>query len=261
MRRLLAGLRRLFRSGPAGDGMPVNIADVENRIGYRFEDTNLLVEALTHRSILGELEPGEEKITYERLEFLGDSVLSLVTSDYLLRRYPGEDEGQLTKKKSLLVSQGVLSRKAEEIGIKEHIIVSENASRSGVAEQESVQTATLEALIGAIYLDGGLEVARRFIERFILMDIDEYLEHRDYINYKSLLQERTQSEFRSYPLYRIESTTGPEHSKIFVVKVMIDRVVYGRGRGRSKKDAEQMAAKEALDRLNRDGEGRGEQNA
>lgn len=249
MRRLLEGLRRLFRSETVGDEIPGNTTDVEDRIGYRFGQKNLLVEALTHRSILGDLEPGQERITYERLEFLGDSVLSLITSDYLIRQYPGEDEGQLTKKKSLLVSQGVLAKKAEEIGIKEHIIVSENALRSGVADQDSVQTATLEALIGAIYLDGGLGVARRFVEKYILMDIDDFLEHRDHINYKSILQELTQSKFRSYPIYLVEKTKGPEHNKIFVVKVMVDRVAYGRGRGRSKKDAEQMAAKEALGRL------------
>ncbi len=250
MRRLFESLRRLFRSGTVGDELPEHITDIEDRIGYRFVGKKLLVEALTHRSILGDLEPKQEKITYERLEFLGDSVLSLITSDYLIQEYPGEDEGQLTKKKSLLVSQGVLAKKAERIGIKKHIIVSKNALRSGVADQESVQTATLEALIGAIYMDGGLEEARRFVERFILMDIDEFLEHRDHINYKSLLQELTQSKFRSYPLYRVESTKGPEHDKIFLVKVMIDRVAYGKGRGRSKKDAEQMAAKEALSRLN-----------
>ncbi len=249
MRRLLEDLWRFFRSGTVGDGIPGNITEVEDRIGYRFRGRNLLVEALTHRSILGDLEPGEERITYERLEFLGDSVLSLITSDYLIRQYPGEDEGQLTKKKSLLVSQGVLAKKAEMIGIKEHIIVSENASRSGVADQDSVQTATLEALIGAIYLDGGLGEARRFVEKFILMDIEDFLEHRDHINYKSILQELTQSKFRSYPNYRVEKTKGPEHDKIFLVNVLVDGAAYGRGRGRSKKDAEQMAAKEALSRL------------
>ena len=249
MRRLLESLRRLFGSGTLGEEIPEHIAMVEDRIGYRFKMKGLLVEALTHRSILGDLDPGQERITYERLEFLGDSVLSLLTSDYLIRQYPGEDEGQLTKKKSLLVSQGVLVKKAEEIGLKEHIIVSENASRSGVAEQDSVQTATLEALIGAIYLDGGLTEARRFVEKVILTDIDEFLEHRDHINYKSILQEFTQSKFRSYPTYQVESTKGPEHNKIFLVKVRVDGRILGKGRGRSKRDAEQMAAKEALDRL------------
>jgi ribonuclease-3 len=242
MLRLIDWLRRLFGSGASGEGIPEGIRYIENRIKYRFKTRKLLVEALTHRSILGNLEPGEERITYERLEFLGDSVLSLLTSEHLVRRYPDEDEGQLTKKKSLLVSQSVLVKKAEEIGLKEHIIVSENASKSGVADQDSVQTATLEALIGAIYLDGGLGEARRFVEKVILEHIDEFLEHRDHINYKSILQELTQSRFRSYPVYRIESTKGPEHNKIFVVRVMVDGKTVGKGRGRSKKDSEQMSA-------------------
>jgi ribonuclease-3 len=256
MRRFFEGLRRRFRFGAPADDAGVRFAHVERRIGYRFRVKERLIEALTHRSTLGELAPGEERITYERLEFLGDSVLSLVTSDYLLRRYPDEDEGQLTKKKSLLVSQGVLVKQSEELGLKDHIIVSENASRSGVPDQDSVQTATLEALIGAIYLDGGLESARRFVERWILRDIDEFLEHRDHINYKSLLQEHTQTTYRSYPMYRVESTTGPEHNKIFVVNVLVDGRVLGKGRGRSKKDAEQMAAKEAMGRLDETPENR-----
>ena len=115
MRRFFEGLRRRFRSEAPGDETLVRFADVERRIGYRFRIREWLVEALTHRSTLGELSPGEERITYERLEFLGDSVLSLITSDYLIRRYPDEDEGQLTKKKSLLVSQGVLVKKSEEL--------------------------------------------------------------------------------------------------------------------------------------------------
>ncbi len=246
MRRLFEGLWNLFRSRGPDEERFGQIADIEERIGYRFRVKERLLEALTHRSTLGELDPGEDRITYERLEFLGDSVLSLITSDYLIRNYPDEDEGKLTKKKSLLVSQGVLAKKAEEIGLKEHIIVSKNALRSGVTDQDSVQTATLEALIGAIYLDGGLENARRFVEDIILKDIDGFLEHRDHINYKSLLQELTQTEFRSYPQYKVESTKGPEHNKIFVVRVLIDGKVLGKGRGRSKKDAEQMAAKEAL---------------
>jgi ribonuclease-3 len=219
---------------------------IEKKLGYHFMDQERLLEALTHRSTLGELKPGEPRITYERLEFLGDAVLALITADFLIRSFPSEDEGQLTKKKSLLVSKGVLAKKAEEIGIKEHIILSESALRGGVAEQDSVLTAALEALIGAIYLDGGIEAARIFIEEKILDDIEEYLEHRDHVNFKSLLQEYAQSRYRSYPRYSVRSTAGPEHDKIFVVEVKVGGKVVGKGRGKSKKDAEQMAAKEAL---------------
>jgi len=224
-------------------------SSLEKRIGYRFRNLERLIEALTHRSILGDRKGSERLITYERLEFLGDSVLSLVTTDFLIQNFPHENEGQLTKKKSLLVSKGVLSKKAEELGLKEYIILSENAYREGVAEQESVQASALEAVIGAIYLDGGLESARRFILKFILNDVEELLSHRDHINYKSILQELSQSRFKSYPSYIVKSTVGPEHDKIFLVEVKVGDEVFGSGRGKSKKDAEQMAAKEALSKL------------
>jgi len=244
MRGILERVRRFVR--PRASGARPELQGIEAKLGYHFKDQDRLVEALTHRSTLGERKPGEERITYERLEFLGDSVLALVTSHFLMRNFPDENEGQLTKKKSLLVSQGVLAKKAEEIGIKEHIIVSESAQRGGVAEQDSVLTAALEALIGAIFVDGGFERAKIFIEDTILSDIDEYLEHRDHVNFKSVLQEWAQSRYRSYPRYSVRSTAGPEHDKIFVVEVKVRGKVVGRGRGKSKKDAEQMAAKEAL---------------
>jgi len=249
MRRLLKTIRKMFGGGGGGDGR--RLAGLESRIGYRFVRRDLLVEALTHRSTLGELGPGEERITYERFEFLGDSVLALVTSDFLVRNFPEEDEGQLTKKKSLLVSKGVLAKKAEEIGIKPYLILSDSAAKGGVADQESVLTAALEALIAAVYIDGGMEKARSFVEEHILGDIDEFLEHRDHINYKSHLQEWAQSKYRSYPRYMVRSTTGPEHDKMFVVEVKVGGKIAGKGRGKSKKDAEQMAAKEALHAVRR----------
>jgi ribonuclease-3 len=247
MRRVFETLGRLFRS-KAVDG-PEHIPLLEKKLGYRFRNRDLLFEALTHRSTLGDLKPGEEAITYERLEFLGDSVLALITTDYLIRNFPDENEGQLTQKKSLLVSQNVLAKKADLIDLKDHVILSDNAFKGGVHGQESIQTAVLEAIIGSVYIDGGLENARHVVERLILHDVDEIIDHRDHINYKSHLQEWTQRKFKSYPKYRIRSTTGPEHDKIFAVEVRVGHNVVGKGRGKSKKDAEQMAAKEALNRL------------
>ncbi|MDD3641840.1 MAG: ribonuclease III [Candidatus Krumholzibacteria bacterium] len=242
-------MKRLFSR--RRQAAPSRFSELERKLGYCFANSDILVEALTHRSTLGELKPGEPGITYERLEFLGDSVLALVTTDFLLRNFPEENEGQLTQKKSLLVSQTVLTKKAEAIGLKDHVILSENAFRGGVHGQDSIQTAVLEAVIGGIYLDGGLEEARRFIEETILDEVDVTLEHSDHINYKSHLQEYTQRKFRTYPRYRIRSTTGPEHDKIFLVEVRAGHGLLGRGRGKSKKDAEQMAAKEALKELRR----------
>jgi ribonuclease-3 len=247
MKRILDAIRRRFRGGGSVGG--TSFREIERLIGYRFLARERLVEALTHRSTLGDLKPGAERISYERLEFLGDSVLSLVTADFLMRNFPEENEGQLTKKKSLLVSKGVLSKKADEIGIKPFIILSESAERGGVADQDSVLTAALEAIIGAVYIDGGFERARGFIEDKILCDIEEFLEHRDHVNFKSVLQEWVQSKYHSYPRYIVKSTTGPEHDKIFIIEVRVAGKPVGKGRGKSKKDAEQMAAKEALHAL------------
>jgi ribonuclease-3 len=249
MARFLDAFRRLF--GAAEEDGPEHIPLLERKIGYTFRNKNLIIEALTHRSMLGELKPGEEGITYERLEFLGDSVLALVTTDFLVRNFPEENEGQLTQKKSLLVSKTVLSKKAEAIELKEHVILSDNAFKGGVHGQDSIQTAVLEAIIGGIYLDGGLEPARNMVEKVVLDDVDVIFDHTDHVNYKSHLQEWTQSRFKTYPKYRIRSTTGPEHDKIFIVEVKTGHGVVGKGRGKSKKDAEQMAAKEALRKLRR----------
>ena len=249
MARFLDTFRRLFR--PAEVDGPEHIPLLEEKIGYRFSNKDLVVEALTHRSMLGELKPGEEGITYERLEFLGDSVLALVTTDFLVRNFPEENDGQLTQKKSLLVSQTVLTKKADAIDLKDHVILSDNAFKGGVHGQDSIQTAVLEAIIGGIYLDSGLESARAMVEKIVLDDVDVIFEHTDHVNYKSHLQEWTQSKFKTYPKYRIRSTTGPEHDKIFIVEVRAGHGATGRGRGKSKKDAEQMAAKEALKKLRR----------
>ena len=249
MTGFLDRFRKMFRR--CGVDGPEHVPLLEKKIGYRFCNTSLIIEALTHRSTLGELKPGEEGITYERLEFLGDSVLALVTTDFLIRNFPEENEGQLTQKKSLLVSKSVLSKKAEAIELKEHVILSENAFKGGVHGQDSIQTAVLEAVIGAIYLDGGLDAARDMVEKVILDDVDVIIDHTDHVNYKSHLQEWTQGRFKTYPKYRIRSTTGPEHDKIFVVEVRAGHGITGKGRGKSKKDAEQMAAKEALRKLRR----------
>jgi ribonuclease-3 len=247
MWRIIQALKSSFKIGQKE--LEPDLIEFQENIAYRFRDPARLIEALTHRSTLGDLKPGEEGVTYERLEFLGDSVLALATSVYLMHSFPSDDEGRLTQKKSLLVSKSVLARKAEEIGVKRYIILSNNAVKGGVADQDSVLTAALEAVIGAIYLDGGLDAATTFVEERILNDMDEILEHTDHINYKSILQEWTQARYRNYPLYKVKSTTGPEHDKIFLVEVKVGGEVVGRGRGKTKKDAEQMAAKEGLHKI------------
>ncbi|MDZ7860072.1 MAG: ribonuclease III [Candidatus Krumholzibacteriota bacterium] len=241
-------LKAFFR-GASDDTGIYHLDILENKIDYRFHNRDNLIEALTHSSVLGESLNGNMDTTYERLEFLGDAVLGLATADYLMKRFPDENEGELTKKKSLLVSKNILAKKAERINLKEHIILSDNAYRDGVHGKDSIQSDVMEAIIGAIYIDGGLKASRNFISNFILGTLREDIEHRDHINYKSELQELSQQKYGEYPDYRVKSTRGPEHDKMFFIEVNIDGKIRGRGRGKNKKDAQQMAAKEALANL------------
>ncbi len=160
-----------------------HLAALEKKLGYNFSSRENLVEAITHSSVLGVLPADSKNTTYERLEFLGDAVLGLATAGYLIREFPNENEGELTKKKSLLVSKSVLAKKAEQLKLKEHIILSDNAYRDGVHGQDSIQADVLEAIIGALYIDGGFEVARDFTINFILGTLHEDIQHRDHINY------------------------------------------------------------------------------
>lgn len=194
----------------------------------------------------------------ERLEFLGDSVLGLVTSESLYRQHPNEHEGQLTKTKSLLVSKAILSRRALAMGLGRFVLMSHSEIESGGRQRLSILADAFESVIGAIYLDQGFEAARTFIHRWLLRDAPEIVADKRHTNYKSHLQEYVQSTFRTHPVYRIRSEMGPDHSKHFMVEVLVGRRALGEGKGHNKKEAEQAAARDALDRV---GNERGEKPA
>ncbi len=204
--------------------------------------------ALTHRSFLhhGDAKGRESN---ERLEYLGDSVLGLVCSEWLYKNRPHEHEGQLTKTKSLLVSKAILSRRALAMGLGRFVLLSHSEVESGGRQRLSILADTFEAVIGAIYLDQGLDAARQFITTWLLNEAESILADRRHTNYKSLLQEYVQSHFRTHPVYRIRAETGPDHLKIFTVEVMVGSRLLGQGRGQNKKEAEQSAARDALDRV------------
>jgi ribonuclease-3 len=185
----------------------------------------------------------------ERMEFLGDSVLGLVVNEYLYARYPERDEGDLTKIKSLVVSRQVLGKKAQDIGLGKYLLLSAGEVDSGGRKRVSIIADAMEAVIGAIYLDRGLEPARDFIRREILVGLHEITGAEEHTNYKSLLQELVQGSRKVHPVYRISAEKGPDHDKQFVVDVSISGRIYGRGAGRSKKEAEQLAARTALESL------------
>ncbi len=174
-------------------------------------------------------------------------MLGLVTSEFLYRKHPNEHEGQLTKTKSLLVSKAILSRRALAMGLGKYVLMSQSESESGGRQRLSILADAFESVIGAIYLDQGFEAARAFITEWLLSDTQEIVADKRHTNYKSHLQEYVQSTFRTHPVYRIRSEMGPDHSKQFNVEVLVGRRLLGSGRGRNKKEAEQAAARNALE--------------
>ncbi len=221
---------------------------LEKRLHYRFRDDELLIRALKHRSYVY-ANFGHGIDSNERLEFLGDAVLDLIVADFLYRRYPNRREGDLTEMKSLVVSRTVLARKAEAAELDAYVLLSPEERQAGGARQPSILGDVLEAIIGAVYLDGGLGAARRLVDELILDDFGELIEREDYTNYKSKLLEHAQSTGDGHPRYLVHAEAGPDHCKVFSVEVSVNGRILGRGEGRSKKNAQQMAARDALQRL------------
>jgi ribonuclease-3 len=217
-------------------------------LDVRFRDLTLLNQALRHRSYVHDvdMDRGESN---ERMEFLGDAVLGLLVNEHLYARFEKRQEGRLTKIKSLVVSETVLSMRAEELALGDYVLLSDNERASGGGSRASILADAFEAIIGALYLDSGLESARRFVEDHLLSSMDEILAVDDYKNYKSIMQEHAQRKLGSRPRYRVVSAKGPEHERTFYVEVRLGGRALGRGEGKNKKEAEQMAARHALAKL------------
>jgi len=217
-------------------------------IEYRFASQELLLKALKHRSYL--VVSGEDRLqSNERLELLGDAVLGLVVTDYLYQKFPEAEEGVLTNYKSLLVNRANLARVANKFDLGDYLLMNEAEEKAGGRSRVSILSDALEALLGAVYLDGGLNPAAKIIQLHITEGLEDLLAEGTMQNHKSLLLEHCQRESLNGPTYVIESEQGPDHNKTFTVAVIVDGERFGLGTGRSKKIAEQMAAKEALIRL------------
>jgi ribonuclease-3 len=252
----MAMVKRLFnriaRFGGRSPGMSRErvraLADLCGILGVGFRDIGLLNQALMHRSYVHDvdMDRGESN---ERMEFLGDAVLGLLVNEHLYARFTKRQEGRLTKIKSLVVSETVLARRAEELDLGTYICLSDNERASGGAGRASILSDAFEAVIGAVYLDGGLPAARRFVERHLLNGMDKILAVEEYKNYKSIMQEHAQRKLGSRPRYRVVSAKGPEHERTFYVEVRLGGRALGRGEGKNKKEAEQMAARHALAKL------------
>ncbi len=232
-------MRGFFRSRAE---RPEAVARLERRLGHRFENFELLGTALTHRSYANEQELEDN---YERLEFLGDAVLALVAAEWLYRREPDAAEGELSKLKGFLVSEPVLAAWGEEIGLGDLIRLGVGEERSGGRAKPSLLADVLEAVIGAMYLDGGLPPVRAFVEGLLVQGHGDRPEWR-YRDAKSALQERLQAAGRSLPRYVLAASEGPDHEKLFKIECWVEGETLGVGEGRSKKHAEQAAAESAL---------------
>jgi ribonuclease-3 len=233
---------------PEPEATEPNLGDLEAIIGYRFADRSLLAQALKHRSYVYALD-GRGIESNERLEFLGDAVLDLVVTEYLYRSFKSKREGEMTQVKSLIVSKTILAQKGREMSLGRYMMLSREEEQSGGRNRTSIIGDAYEAVLGAIYLDGGLKPARAFVTQHLLCDVEEISANGAYLNFKSVLLEHVQSEGRGHPRYFVNSEEGPDHEKVFTVEVAIGGEVMGQGKGRSKKEAQQMAAKEALRRL------------
>lgn len=221
------------------------MTDLQNKIGYQFKNPALLNEALTHSSYANEHKSQHIKYN-ERLEFLGDSVLSIVVSDYIYKNCPELPEGELTKLRASLVCEKSLYEFAKKIDLGKYLILSKGERNNGGADRPSILSDAFEALIAAIYIDGGIEPASKHILNFVIPAIKNSKKKK--INdYKTTLQEIIQKNPGERLEYVLVKESGPDHNKHFVVEVHLNSNVIGKGGGRSKKEAEQQAAREALE--------------
>lgn len=221
----------------------------EQRLGYRFEDPSLLLQALTHRSLVGEGDDGTGSLEhYERLEFLGDAVLGLVAAEWLYSTRPEEAEGQLARLKSFLVSATVLAKWARKLDVGSALILGTSEERTGGRDKKSLLADSMEAVFGAVFLDRGLEGARPVI--LAMLESAQFEDHsRKRQDAKTRLQELLQAEGRDLPDYRQVGESGPDHDRTFYYECWIDGQKLGEGRGPTKKAAEREAARRALDVL------------
>ena len=222
------------------------IKDLETAIGYRFKNISLLQNALTHSSYANERWHNSLK-SNERLEFLGDSILGMVVAEYLYKNFPDRPEGELTRMRADMVCEQTLAAVAARIELGQHLMLGNGEEQGGGRTRASILADAVESVIAASFLDGGMEAARRIIEKFILVEVPVKKLHN--ADYKTALQELVQQKKNQTLSYTLVGESGPDHDKSFDVEVSLNGQVIGVGSGSSKKRAEQMAAKAALESM------------
>lgn len=225
--------------------------DLQRTLGYHFREPRLLFQALVHRSFVHE-NPNEKQSDNETLEFLGDAVLSLSISHLLWERFPGCNEGDLSRLRSAIVNERELAKVAFDLNLGNHLLLGKGEELTGGRQKPSLLADSLEALLAAIYLDGGLDSVIRVVRRIFHSYLDPDEEYPDHPlksldkDYKTQLQEFTQARFKLTPTYSLDSEEGPDHEKTFHMSVMLEDRVLAHGSGKSKKEAQQEAARKAL---------------
>lgn len=215
---------------------------LEKNINYTFHNKNLLKQAMSHSSFINEMKRSGYE-SYERLEFLGDAVLELITSEYLFDNYKNLPEGKLTKLRASIVCEFTLSSVSEALHFGDYVLLSKGEELTGGRYRSSILCDLFESVLGAIYLDGGMEQAKKYVHTFLLTDI----EHKTlFYDAKTTLQEMVQKDGKGIVTYRLVDEKGPDHNKVFITEVLIDDVPLAKGEGKSKKNAQQMAAYHAI---------------
>jgi ribonuclease-3 len=225
-----------------------NLADLESSLGYKFKKKSLLKEAITHKSYAHEKQKGVLSFN-ERMEFLGDSVLELIISEYIFTSHPEYTEADLSRIKSYTVQEATLAETAQNIDIGKHLLLGKGEELTGGRAKSSLLADAFEALLAAIYLDGGYKKARDFIHRHLIHKTDELSTKKFIFDFKTKLQEVAQAQFSVLPKYIVHKEEGPEHKKTFEVKVFINDDYLGMGKGNTKKAAAQKAAEAALKKI------------
>ena len=222
------------------------IKDLETAIGYRFKNIQLLQNALTHSSYANE-RWHNSLLSNERLEFLGDSVLGMLVAEYLYSNFPNRPEGELTRMRADMVCEQTLAAAANRIGIGDHLLLGHGEEQGGGRKRNSILADAMESVIAACFLDGGMDAALKVVQQFILVEVPVTKLHN--ADYKTKLQELVQRESGRHISYEMVDQTGPDHNKTFTFRVCINGQEVGVGLGKSKKEAEQMAASKALEAL------------
>ena len=222
------------------------IRDLEEAIGYHFHNISLLQNALTHSSYANE-RWHNSLLSNERLEFLGDSVLGMLVAEYLYRNFPDRPEGELTRMRADMVCEGTLSATANRIGLGKHLMLGHGEEQGGGRTRDSILADAMESVIAACFLDGGLEAALQIVQKFILVEVPVTRLHN--VDYKTQLQELVQQKKNQVLSYALVGQSGPDHDKHFDVAVSLNGETVGVGSGSSKKRAEQMAARDAMEKL------------